>query len=85
MEEKKGAGRKPAPKKDKQLYYSSISNYCLGLFIIAITIVMVAYARGKDNAVFFGIGMMSGTALLQMKVNNIFIQDEEDDENERED
>lgn len=82
MEEKKGTGRRPAPKCNEQYNFSRISNYCLGLFIIAITIIMVAYAKGKDNAVFFGIGMMVGVALLQMRVNTICIPDEEEVEDE---
>lgn len=66
MEEKKGTGQSPAPKRDKQVDYSRISSLCLGIVVISLTIVLVAYVKGVSGAVYMGLGMMFASVMVEI-------------------
>lgn len=60
-----------------QSNYSRLSNLCLAIALIAIAVELIAYLKGSDSALMFGIGMSVPAVLIQFVLDPI-----EEDEDE---
>lgn len=75
--EKRGAdGATPTPKdKDMSrintLYYSKLKRLCLTISFIGLVILSIAYIKHSSNAGFFGVGLLSGSILMECVLNPI--------------
>ena len=75
--EKRGADGATSTPKDNDmsrintLYYSKLKRLCLTISFIGLVILTIAYIKHNSNAGFFGVGLLSGSILMECVLNPI--------------
>lgn len=71
MDNKKGTGRRPAPKMKKQVDYSRVMNVCIVTNLISIIILFIGICMSNKYVMVFGVGLFIGIFLVEAVINPI--------------